>query len=234
MPPPRGNAKPPPPHDYRTTIFISICYLVLGVVFAGLDINLESTFMPPMPLKDPETIINSPHLATFAAAITSIASSVIVMIGSVVLRHVSYDNTIVAMVTFGTSVLNMVAQLIFLGIVNVNVATHLETRNVNDVKFVNGVYDTNGKQFTRETWSCTMASLFVQKEPWSTNACSEYVCCLPNILYLLAREVTDYVQHYARYTMIIMAVVSSWIVGIAYWPVRDSLFGDSKEPASKA
>jgi hypothetical protein len=41
-------------------------------------------------------------------------------------------------------------------------------------------------------------------------------------------------QHYARYTMIIMAVVSSWIVGIAYWPVRDSLFGKSKEPASKA
>ena len=103
------------------------------------------------------------------------------MIGSVVLRHVSYDNTIVAMVTFGTSVLNMVAQLIFLGIVNVSVATHRESRNINDVKFVNGVYDTNGKQFTRETWSCTMASLYVQKETWSTNACSEYVCCLPDI-----------------------------------------------------
>jgi hypothetical protein len=178
MPPPRGDAKKPPPHDYRITLFVCACYLVLGVVFAGLDINLESTFMPTVPLKDSETIVNSPHIATFGASIMSIASSVIVMVGTVVLRHVSYDNAMVAMLTFGTAVLNMVAQLVFLGIVNVGVATHRESSNINDVKFVNGVYDSNGRQFTRETWSCTMSSLFALQEPWSTNACSEYVRCL--------------------------------------------------------
>jgi hypothetical protein len=176
MPPPRGNAKPPPPHDYRITLFLCTCYLVLGCVFAGLDIDLELTPMPPMPLKNADTIINAPHLVTFAAAITSIASSVIVTAGSVVLRHVSLDHAVVAMATFGTAVVNMVAQLVFLGIVFVNVATHVESTNINDVQFVNGVYDTNGRQFTRETWSCMMSNLYVTKEPWSTNACSEYVC----------------------------------------------------------
>jgi hypothetical protein len=178
MPPPRGNAKPPPPHDYRITLFLCACYLVLGCVFAGLDIDLELTFMPPMPLKNADTIVNAPHIATLGAAITSIASSIIVMIGSVVLRHVSLDNAAVAMVTFGTAVMNMVAQLIFLGVVFVSVATHVESKNINDVKFVDGVYDTNGRQFTRETWSCMMGNLYVTKETWSTNACSEYVCLL--------------------------------------------------------
>ncbi|KAF2791684.1 hypothetical protein K505DRAFT_248398 [Melanomma pulvis-pyrius CBS 109.77] len=164
-----------------------------------------------MPLKAPDTILNGPHLALFAGAFISIASAVIVMLGSVALRHFALGNVVVAIVTFGTSAVNAVAQLIMLGIIYVSVATHPESKSLNDVRFVDGKFDTNGRQFTHETWACMMGNLYLTQEPWSTNACSEY--------------------HYARYLTIIMSVAGAMIVGVAYWPVRPVLFMDSKNVA---
>ncbi|KAF2703788.1 hypothetical protein K504DRAFT_538597 [Pleomassaria siparia CBS 279.74] len=171
--------------------------------------------MPTPPLADPATIIQIPHLALYGAAINLIATGIIVMIGCVVLRHVSYDNTLVAMVTFGTAVINFPIQLTSLSIVQVLVATHRESKSRTEVSFVNGKYTVlGGKQFTRETWSCMMGNLYLSQEPWSTNACSEY--------------------HYARYTMTVMTVVSFLIIAVAYFPCKNALFRRSKVEVGKA
>ncbi|KAF2471141.1 uncharacterized protein BDR25DRAFT_342496 [Lindgomyces ingoldianus] len=197
-----------------TTLAICLSCLVCGIPVAGVLISLEITFMPPMPLKDPNTIINSPHIALFAAAFISIASSVIVMLGSVVLRHMSPNNVIVGLITFGFGAGNFIAQLVILALVYISNSVHPEVFSRTEVQFVNGQYDANGKQFTRETWSCMMGNLYLDREPWSTNACSEY--------------------HYARYCTILFVNTAFLLLTIAYWPVRNFLFAGSRQSAVMA
>lgn len=160
----------------KTTLAIVVSCLVLGVPIAGVAVDVESTFMPTVPLKDPNTIDNGTHLALYAACVLSMVAGVVVALGSVILRHMSPKNVAVGFVTFGMGVLNVVGQLIILAFIYIAVATHPESKSRNEVRFVNGQYDANGKRFTRETFSCMMGNLYLDREPWSTNACSEYVC----------------------------------------------------------
>ncbi|PSN75213.1 hypothetical protein BS50DRAFT_34784 [Corynespora cassiicola Philippines] len=206
----------------KTTLAIALACLVLGIPVAGVAINLESTFMPEVPigareLDSPDGIetlkfdlINGPHIAIFAAAFMTIAAATITMLGSVILRHVSKENVPVGIASFGFAVINQVAQLVILALVYILNSVHPVSANPNDVRFVDGKYETNGKEFTRETWACTMKTLFRDTEgTWAINACSEY--------------------HYARYTLIIQVVVAFLLVMIAYWPVRKWMFGRSRK-----
>ncbi|KAF2191450.1 hypothetical protein K469DRAFT_557283 [Zopfia rhizophila CBS 207.26] len=195
-----------------TTLAICVSCLILGIPVAGVAINLESTFMPTVPLKEPDSIINGPHIALFAAACISIAASAIVMLGSVVLRHISPNNVVVGLVSFGLGAGNLAAQVIILALIYISNSVHPGSTSRNEVRFVNGQYDANGKQFTRETWACMMGNLYLDREPWATNACSEY--------------------HYARYCSILMVNTAALLLGIAYWPVRNHIFGRSKHVAA--
>lgn len=170
MPPPAKKTG----RDKRTTLAIAVSCLVLGIPVAGVAINLESTFMPTPALRNPDVIINAPHIALFAAAFMSIISSVIVLLTTTIYRHISLNNTVVGLAGFATAGINLPAQLIILALIYITNGANQPSRNMNDVRFVDGQYDTQ-KQFTRETFACTMENLYLVREPWSRNACSEYV-----------------------------------------------------------
>ncbi|KAH7115856.1 hypothetical protein B0J11DRAFT_112457 [Dendryphion nanum] len=192
--------------DKKTTLAIAVSCLVLGIPVAGVAIDLESTFMPTPALRNPDVIINAPHIALFAAAFMSIISCIIVLLTTVIFRHISLNNTVVGLAGFAIAGINLPAQLIILALIYITNGANGATRNPNDIRFVDGQYDTQ-KQFTRESFACTMDNLYLNREPWARNACSEY--------------------HYARYTTILMTVMASLLLSIAYWPVRRSLGGRS-------
>jgi hypothetical protein len=77
--------------------------------------------------------------------------------------------------TLGFGAINFVGQLMILALVYISNTRHPQSTSTIEVKFVDGQYDTGGRQFTRETFSCMMGNLYLAREPWSTNACSEYV-----------------------------------------------------------
>ncbi|KAF2249890.1 hypothetical protein BU26DRAFT_550204 [Trematosphaeria pertusa] len=197
--------------DPYTTLAIAVSCLVLGIPVSGVAINLELTFMATQNINPSDAIIQSPHIALFAAAVLAILSSVVVMLGSIILRHMSPNNVPVGLVSFGLAGVNLAGQLIILALIYITNSLHPESKSRNDVKFANGVYEVaGGKEFTRETWSCMMGNLYLAQEPWSTNACSEY--------------------HYARYCTILLVNTAALLLGIAYWPVRNFLFGGSQQP----
>ena len=169
------DKKGPPPHDPKTTLLIVVCCLVLSIPFAGLAINLESTLMPEPPLADASIIIQGPHIALYAGAASFIATAIISSLGATLLRHSKPNHAVIAMVTFGGAGVNFAVQLIVLAVIYVTVLTKPQTNDPRQVRFVGGQYLTNGRQFTRETWSCTMSGLHLDREPWSINACSEFV-----------------------------------------------------------
>ncbi|KAF2019149.1 hypothetical protein BU24DRAFT_405857 [Aaosphaeria arxii CBS 175.79] len=208
MPPPAKKTG----RDKRTTLAIIVACLVCGVPVAGTQLSLEITFFPDVPLKDSEAIINGPHIGMFAAVALSLICSIIVAAGSTILRHVSPNNGPVGITTLAAGVFNFAAQLIILALAYITNGLNPVRYSINDFRFVNGVYDTNGKQFTRETFACTMEKFHLDREPWSRNACSEY--------------------HYSRYCTILHVNTAFLLLGIAYWPVRKFLFGRNKEAAA--
>jgi hypothetical protein len=169
--------KKPAGRNPKTTLALCLSCMLLGIPVAGVAINLEMTPFVTPPLKNPNTIVNGPHIALLAAAVISIIASTIVMLASVTVRHLSPNNVVIGLVGFGLAGINFSAQLIILGFIYITNSLHPESTNRNEVRFINGQYDAGGKQFTHETWSCMMGNLYVAQEPWSTNACSEYVCC---------------------------------------------------------
>lgn len=215
----------------KTTLAICLACMVLGVPVAGVAINLESTFMAEVSLKNPDSVINGPHIALFGAAAMSIIASTVVMLGSMTLRHLSPKNVPVGLLTFGMACLNVVAQLIILSLIYITNSVHPVATARNDVRFVDGQYDTGGKQFTRETWSCTLENFHLDREPWSRNACSEYVSISLRSTQD-ARLLTEKQQHYARYCTILLVNTAALLLSIAYWPVRNYLFGRSKNAAA--
>ena len=174
MPPPKKTGR-----DKRTTLAVVLACLVCGTPVAGTLLSLEITFFPidSIPLQDKSAIINDPHIALLASAFIALASGLFVALGSVSLRHLTPNNAAIGIFTFGTGLLNFAAQLIILALVYISNATHPESKSTAEVKFVNGQFQTGGRQFTRETFSCMMGNLYLGMEPWSTNACSEYVSC---------------------------------------------------------
>lgn len=141
--------------------------------------------MPAVPLKDPSVILQAPHIALYAGAFTSIASGVFVALTYVMHRHIALNNAVVAIAGFGMAILNQAAQLVALGLVYIFNATHPESKSINEIRFINNEFDTGGKQFTRETFSCMMGNLYLGQNPWATTACSEYVCLIAKLGYHL-------------------------------------------------
>ncbi|KAF2653436.1 hypothetical protein K491DRAFT_680525 [Lophiostoma macrostomum CBS 122681] len=208
MPPPKKQGR-----DKRTTLALVLACLVCGVPVAGTLLSLEITFFPidTIPLKQPDAIINDSHIALLAAAFLALIASVCVALGTVSIRHLTPNNAFVGIMTLGFGAINFAGQLVILALVYISNAAHPESKSTIEVKFVNGQYDTGGRQFTHETFSCMMGNLYLAREPWSTNACSEY--------------------HYARYCTILLVNTGFLLLGISYWPVRKTLFAGQKRSA---
>ena len=172
-----------------TTIAVSIAGLVLGIPVAVAAIVFEKVYMPDIVLGSktinagPNTtktidfsLLSGPNDAVMAAAYISIIASILFVVGLWLVRHVSKHN-IWGWAMFGPAILNVFGQIACLAYVFIVQGQHPEATSTEEVKFVDGRYDTNGKLYTREAWACMMDKLYNEREgEWAGKACSNMVC----------------------------------------------------------
>jgi hypothetical protein len=110
-----------------------------------------------------------------SGASISIISVLLFAGGLTIVRHVSRHN-IWGWAMFGPALLNVLAQIGVLAYVQIVQGQHPEATSTDEIKYVNGSYDTDGKLYTREGWACSMDKLYHEREgDWATKACSNLV-----------------------------------------------------------
>jgi hypothetical protein len=181
-----------------TTVVLSGAALLLGLPVAVIAIIFEKVTMPDIVLGSKEidigpggtktvtwNLLSGPNDAVFAAAYISMISAILLVGGLAVVRHVARHN-IWGWLVFLPGLANVLGQIGCCAYVFIVSSQHPEAVSRNELKYVNGNYDTNGKSYTRESWACSMKSLYLDQEPWSDKACSSFVCTvLRKIVYPL-------------------------------------------------
>jgi hypothetical protein len=172
------------------TLAIGAGALVLGIPVAVAALIFEKVYMPEVILGSKEikagldttktvnfSLLSGPNDAVIAGAYISIISSILFALGLVVLRHFSNHNIFGWALVFPALVdfLGNVACLAYVFIVN---GQHPEASSADEVPFVNGKYDTDGKLYTKQAWACMMDKFYNEREgEWAGKACSDLVSC---------------------------------------------------------
>jgi hypothetical protein len=171
-----------------TTVVLSGAALLLGLPVAVMAIIFEKVTMPDIVLGNKEidigpkgtktitwNLLSGPNDAVFAAAYISMISALLLVGGLTVVRHVGRHN-IWGWLVFLPGLANVLGQIGCCAYVFVVSSQHPEAISRNELKYVNGNYDANGKIYTRESWACSMKAFYQDQEPWSDKACSSFVC----------------------------------------------------------
>jgi hypothetical protein len=171
-----------------TTLAISAGSLALGIPVAVVAVTFEKVYMPNIILGSKEikagidetktinfSLLSGSNDAVISGAFISIISVLLFAGGLTIMRHVSKHN-IWGWAMFGPALLNLLAQIGVLAYVQISQGQHPEATSTDEIKYVNGSYNTNGKLYTREGWACSMEKLYHEREgEWATKACSNLV-----------------------------------------------------------
>jgi hypothetical protein len=118
---------------------------------------------------------SGPQDATITAGFISIICSLLFSVGVVVVRHVSQHNIFGWAMVF-PAFTSFVANVGIMAYVFVESGKHKEAENQDEVKYVDGKYETGGKVFTRGAWACMMDKWFKEREgEWAEKACKDMV-----------------------------------------------------------
>jgi hypothetical protein len=184
------NGNPP---RLPVTAGIVVAALILGIPAAAAAIMFTKVDMPNIILGEKEikaglngatktvswSLLSGPQDAIIAGAFISIICSLLFSIGAVVVRHVSQHNIFGWAMVF-PALASFAANVGIMAYVFVESGKHKETDNRDDIKYVDGKYETNGKVFTREAWACMMDKWFKEREgEWAEKACNDMVSHLP-------------------------------------------------------
>lgn len=170
------------------TIILCIITLVLGLPVATAAIVFESAWVPSIILgtKIIDTgpgqtttlrfdLLSGPNDAVSAGAYISIISAIIVIIGFVLSRHITYHN-VYGWLILGPSLLNFFSQIGSCAASYIFRNKYPEATSNTDVRFIDGAYNTDGRLFTKESWACTMNTFYREREgKWADKACSNFV-----------------------------------------------------------
>jgi hypothetical protein len=170
-----------------TTAVLGGAALLLGLPIAVIAIIFEKVSVPDIVLGTKEidlgpsgtktltfTLLTGPNDAVFAAAYISMISAVLLVAGLAVVRHVARHN-IWGWLVFLPGLANVLGQIGCCAYVFIANGQHPEAVSRNEIRYVDGKYDSNGKMYTKESWACSMKSLYLDQEPWSEKACSNFV-----------------------------------------------------------
>jgi hypothetical protein len=220
-----------------TTVVLSGAVLLLGVPVAVMAIILEQVTMPDIVLggKDinigpkrtkttTQNLLSGPNDAVFAAAYISMISALLLVGGLTVVRHVG-RHSIWGWLVFLPGLANVLGQMGCCAYIFVISSQHPEAVSRNELKYVNGNYDANGKLYTRESWACSMNAFYQYREPWSDKACSSLVCTVlrKSIRILTKAEKRSNDNFSSRglrcvhVRSCILADSGAWRDGLAFW-----------------
>lgn len=137
-------------------------------------------------------------------------------IGVVLIRHFTKHNGFGWMV-FGPALLNLLSQIgccaaAYLFHDKCPVAT-----STDQIRQVNGGYSTGGVLYTKESWACSLITLYAESEAhWAEPACSRFVRSVS-----AERTTLTYVQGMARTLTIPLVLCAICVFGMAHWQVRE-------------
>jgi len=170
------------------TVFITAILIILGFPVAVAILFFNHNWVPRVILgsKTIDTglgktttidfgILTGLNDAILAAALISIASTALFIIGLVLTRHFTKHNAF-GWLIFGPVLLNILSQVgccvaVFIFNNKNPVATSRD-----QIRYVNGKYSTGGTLYTKEALSCSMNALYSEMEGhWANQACSRFV-----------------------------------------------------------
>ncbi|KAH7117894.1 hypothetical protein B0J11DRAFT_493793 [Dendryphion nanum] len=171
----------------RPLITAALCAgaLILGIPVAVAALMFEMTDMPNPVLGSKEIkagidttktitfrLFSGPNDAVMAGAYISIICSLLLCIGFGVTRHLSKHN-IWGWLIFLPGLANVCGQVAILARVFIDHGKNKQAGSADEVPFVNGKYETDGKLYTREAWACMMDKFYADRETWANKACSD-------------------------------------------------------------
>ncbi|KAF2114644.1 hypothetical protein BDV96DRAFT_102131 [Lophiotrema nucula] len=168
------------------TLLLSALILALGLPIPILAQIFSRVFVPAItlgsktikvgPNNSTKTIsfglLTGPVDAVIAASFISLISSVILIGALGIVRHVSMHN-VWGWGLVVPAVANLLGQVGALAYVFIVHGQHKEAGSVEEVRFVDGRYDTNGTLYTTEAWACMMERFYASQEPWAKKSCSD-------------------------------------------------------------
>jgi hypothetical protein len=209
------------------TIGLSAISLVLGLPVAVAAIVFNSNWIPDVTLgsKTINTgpgqtttlrfgILTGPNDAVLASALISMASTALFITALVLIRHFTKHNGF-GWLAFGPALLN------FLGQVSCSAAAFMLNKkypaatSTDQIRYVDGYYDTGGQLYTKEAWACSMNALYPEREgSWANQACSRFVSRHSDMV----MEIMT-MQGTARFLTVPLVVCAACIFGLACWQV---------------
>lgn len=223
--------------------------LILGIPIAVAALKFEQVYVPDVVLGSKEikagldtsktinfTLLTGINDAVISGSYISIISSILFVVGLVVVRHFSQHNIFGWAMVFPAAVdfLGNVAVLAYVFIVN---GQHPEAKSADEVRFENGQYETDGKLYTRDAWACMMEKFYNNQEgSWAPKACSDLVSSL---LFLFLTSLLRYgleilvcilrrdqsltcacAQKTGRLMTIPLVITSMLLLALALWQVQ--------------
>ncbi|KAF1954931.1 hypothetical protein CC80DRAFT_493322 [Byssothecium circinans] len=177
-------------HELPYTAGISLFTLLFGVPIAVVAIHFTNVFVPSITLgtkqidagpSGPKTLtiglIRSSDDAVLASSYISILSSLMVAAGMALVRHlrVRKGDSFVGWSVMGPAAVNLLGQIgCLVAWIILQEKDEAKIGSKDDVTFVDGIYGSSGRMFTREAWACTMKTFFGEKEGiWAIKACED-------------------------------------------------------------
>jgi hypothetical protein len=234
------------------TIVLCVVSLILGLPVAVAAIIFDSNWTPNITLgsKTINTgpgqtttlrfgILTGPNDAVLASAIISMSATALFITGLVLVRHFTKRN-VSLWLAFGPALLNILGQVACCAAAFVLNNMYPVATSTNQIRYVDGHYDTGGQLYTKEAWSCSMNTLYPDREgSWAKQACSRFVSSHSDMaIELMALQGT------ARILTVPLIVCATCIFGLACWQVVERrgfgwLFGridnisEAKKPKGK-
>lgn len=177
-------------------------------------------------------ILTGPNDAILAAALISIASTALFIIGLVSTRHFTKHNAF-GWLVFGPALLNILSQVGCCVAVFIFNNKNPVAASRDQIRYANGKYSTGGILYRKEAWSCSMNALYPEKEGhWANQACSRFVSWARRSMTKLM-----FMQGTARNLTVPMVVCAACLFSLACWQVVERggfgwLFGRKDKTAA--
>lgn len=170
------------------TVACTVAALALGVPAAVVAIIFNSNWVPNVILgsKTIDTgpgktttinfgVLTGPNDAIFAGALIAIASTLLFIIGLILIRHFTKHNGF-GWLVFGPAFVNLLSQIGCCAAVYMFKNKYPVATSTDQIRLIGGRYDTGGTLYTKEAWACSMNALYSDREgEWADRACSRFV-----------------------------------------------------------
>lgn len=159
-----------------TTIILSTAALIFGIPFAVAAYILNDNWVPDVVLGSKtfgtgpgQTItiefglLTGLNDAVYAGALISMTCTALFAIGVVLIRHFTKHNGF-GWLVFGPTLLNLLSQIGCCTAAYLFENKYPVATSTDKIRQVNGGYTTGGVLYTRESWACSLNTLYANSE----------------------------------------------------------------------